>query len=194
MPSTLTALVKYVSHLRQDADMLSKPDPEVKLHILGNDGKPVCEAQHTTAKQNCGETAVFNEFLEFKHLPSEACTLRVEVVDKDTFFGLGGAIADALVSDESLGSADVQLSAVLGAPSDHHLDLGHDQSIVVTLKLEEFGPFEPGSRVEYTSKADNSVQNGTVQRNDGIYVVVALDGDQIVTSPMRAAKYVFRAI
>merc|ERR1712039_662102 len=110
-PRRLTVWLKRAKGLKDtDGIGAGSADAYCILKLLDADGKLVGAKKESNVVEDGGPDPVFNEQIDFEGL-EKPCTykLKVTVMDKDTFLGMSGEMADMMAADDKLGSATVDL-------------------------------------------------------------------------------------
>mmetsp|Transcript_69570 Transcript_69570/g.137687 ORF Transcript_69570/g.137687 Transcript_69570/m.137687 type:complete len:730 (+) Transcript_69570:49-2238(+) len=113
-PNNLSVWLKDASGLK-DSDGLGRgsSDSYVKFRLVDGDGNTVKGPFESKVIPDGGPNPKWNQVMTIEGLKSPgAYTLKLSVLDKDSVLGLGGLggeMADSLISDDKLGSAQVNL-------------------------------------------------------------------------------------
>jgi len=95
----------------KQTDWFSNSDFYVKLHLVDASGKHASEHQKSKVIDDGSEAPSWDETFTFKDIDnSDAVSLELIILDKDTLLGLSFAAADNLVDDDVLGKATTSLA------------------------------------------------------------------------------------
>eukprot|EP00429_Kryptoperidinium_foliaceum_P013634 CAMPEP_0176048494 /NCGR_PEP_ID=MMETSP0120_2-20121206/24090_1 /TAXON_ID=160619 /ORGANISM="Kryptoperidinium foliaceum, Strain CCMP 1326" /LENGTH=712 /DNA_ID=CAMNT_0017381913 /DNA_START=76 /DNA_END=2214 /DNA_ORIENTATION=- len=110
----LAVWLKRATNLR-DADGLGSgsSDAYVVIRVVDSDGKDVSPPQTSKVINDCGGEPTWNETMFFEGLEKPcSCTLKINVLDRDSLFGLQFEAADWLAKDDELGCGTVDLGTI----------------------------------------------------------------------------------
>jgi len=110
----LTVWLKKASYVKNaDTGSSGSSDSYVTLRVVDENGKTVGSTHESRTLWDGGRNPEWNEQFEFEGLKNPAaCKLVLNMLDKDSLFGLKGGFADWLVRDDKLGSATVDLGTL----------------------------------------------------------------------------------
>jgi phosphatidylserine/phosphatidylglycerophosphate/cardiolipin synthase-like enzyme len=120
----LTVWLKRAKNLKNaDGVMGGVSDPYAVLRLVDGSGKLVKPLVKSRVVDN-DLNPQWNEQFDFEGLDSPSSyTLKINVLDQDSFLGLPGAVADWLAADDALGEASVDLSTLRRSEDFQDMDL-----------------------------------------------------------------------